>query len=649
MRKIFDVMRPETWFENCKIPLEGVLNVQFKMMPSLDLEGSNIVIEQILNNTAPKPTVLRFFWPQEMRVDVATGISNALANHWVIHASQDIEFFSHKVSSLTTYIRYAPLLESRKIKWCGVLNFEWKGSKYAIPCEWEMGNESHTIPFFDYINTYEDFTYVIDSDFIVVNRNYYAEIHEKNDYLGSNILNLIPDISEYLIRSLKWNISYNFYYPNTLFSNIQSHHIEITPINNYILLKFKTNKTIQNTAQLITKNDFIKNIRESTQLGYLIFLNIRRFKLVNETIGLFAADEILFEIQNRFKEAFGKESVIQWYGDRFLIYVKETLFKESDFLDMLAKPFFYKNQKFNISFSVLAHYLQSSELLFVEDVISRLENEINDVKEIDKNRLVMIPFLETEKKFAIHIESDLLTAVQNNDLYLLYQPIVALHDKSFLGAEALVRWKHPIQGIINPDNFIPLAEESGLIDPLTTWVFERACLESLPWIRNNNFILSINISPSQFSRIDFVDHVQNVTSDLSLNPNQIKLEITETIAMSDDLKNKERLQYLKEMGFLIAIDDFGTGQAGFHYLKNTSIDTIKFDKSLIRDISLDSTQKLIQALILLIHDLGMKVLAEGIESEDEFEILKSLGCDYGQGYYFGRPMTIEGLLNYIKT
>lgn len=420
------------------------------------------------------------------------------------------------------------------------------------------------------------------------------------------------------------------------------------PINGFILIRFKTIKTIQNTTQFISKNEFIKNIKASNSSGYLIFLNARRFKLINESIGLFAADEILLEIQNRINSKYGVGSTIQWYGDRFLIFIDELNFNEEEFVEILAEPFFYKNQKFQIAFSILAHFVHASKMLYLENTVSRLENEINYLKEVDKNKFMLIPFSEEERKFSIHIESDLLHAVENNDLYLLYQPIVHLSDKSFFGAEALVRWRHPIQGVINPDNFIPLAEESGIIDPLTTWVFEKACVESLTWLKNSDFLLSVNISPSQFSRVDFVYHVNKVIDSLKINPSKIKLEITESLAMSDDLKNKERLQYLKNMGFQIAVDDFGTGQAGFHYLKNTAIDTIKFDKSLIRDIFLDSTQKLIQALILLIHDLGMKVLAEGIETQEEYEILNTLGCDYGQGYFFGRPMTMEQLHNYMN-
>jgi EAL domain-containing protein (putative c-di-GMP-specific phosphodiesterase class I) len=247
------------------------------------------------------------------------------------------------------------------------------------------------------------------------------------------------------------------------------------------------------------------------------------------------------------------------------------------------------------------------------------------------------------------LEADLATALGDEELYLLYQPIFDLGTARIEGVEALLRWRHPVRGIVGPDEFIPLAEESGLIVPIGRWVLEQACSRAAAWARAGRAIgVSVNVSALQLGRPDFFEDVRRTLADSGLDPSSLLLEVTETTVMRDIAAAAEDLQQVKDLGVRIAIDDFGTGYASLSHLQRMPVDVLKVDRSFVAALDQDEQNaSLLSAIVGLGRSLSMKVLAEGIETDEQLQAVTEIGCEMGQGYHLGRPNppeAIDGLL-----
>ena len=239
--------------------------------------------------------------------------------------------------------------------------------------------------------------------------------------------------------------------------------------------------------------------------------------------------------------------------------------------------------------------------------------------------------------------NELRQAVEKEQLRIHYQPQISLESQAIIGVEALMRWEHPTKGLIYPDNFIPLAEESGLIIEMGYWILKKACIETQEWLdEGKDMHVSVNISGKQFQRDDFLNEILEVLKISGLNPKKLILEITETIAISNIEYTISILGKLKELGIKVAIDDFGTGYCSLSYLSEMGANELKIDRLFISDIETNSKNKTISnAIIVLAKELGMEVTAEGIESIEQLNILKEMNCEKGQGYYFSRPVPKE--------
>jgi len=247
----------------------------------------------------------------------------------------------------------------------------------------------------------------------------------------------------------------------------------------------------------------------------------------------------------------------------------------------------------------------------------------------------------TEK---LQLEHDLRLAIKRNEFLVFYQPKVDVKSKKIIGMEALIRWDKPGEGIINPNKFIPLAEETGLIIPIGFEVLKTACLQNKAWQEAGYppVRVAVNLSVRQFKQKNLVEIIKGVLEDVDLQPCYLELEITESIAMNDFEFTIEMLNRLQGMGIHIALDDFGTGYSSFSYLKNIPINTLKIDKSFIDDIAMCSRGKDISnSLVMMAHCFNLIVVAEGVETSEQFDVLSEQGCDVVQGYLFSKPVCFE--------
>ena len=234
------------------------------------------------------------------------------------------------------------------------------------------------------------------------------------------------------------------------------------------------------------------------------------------------------------------------------------------------------------------------------------------------------------------LEADLREAIENDHLRLLYQPIVNKSGETVISVEALCRWTHPTLGEIPPSEFIAIAEHSGLIIELGNWVLRRACTDGKAW---PELTVAVNVSSLQFRRIDFVEVVERILTETQFDPVRLELELTESVLLGNIDTAEAAMLRLKALGVRLALDDFGTGYSSLSYLHRFPCDTIKVDRSLVRDSGLNgSTPLILRSVIALAHELGKEVVAEGVETAADASYLRSIGCEYGQGFYYGEPM-----------
>ena len=257
----------------------------------------------------------------------------------------------------------------------------------------------------------------------------------------------------------------------------------------------------------------------------------------------------------------------------------------------------------------------------------------------------------------LSLEHNLRDAIEEKQFELYYQPIIELKTESIAGCEALIRWNHPALGLVPPNEFIPKAEESGLINPMGKWIIEEACqahnrFQTLANKNPNctkNIYMSINLSGKQFEDMDLINDIANIFTNDNIKTSYIKMEITETLLMANPELAAASLSSLKRLGVTLAIDDFGTGYSSFSYLHRFPLDTLKIDRAFISSmLSNNKSLEIVRSLINLAHNLGMNVIAEGFEQEEEKSQLQTMDCDYGQGYYFSKPVPEREFAELLK-
>lgn len=398
---------------------------------------------------------------------------------------------------------------------------------------------------------------------------------------------------------------------------------------------------------ILEENITQKNVPSSI-LGFIL-LDLDYFKVVNDSLGHEAGDLLLKEVSKRLQAATDHREVklARFGGDEFIILVPQ-LSSEKEIteicdriMEVMAAPFLIKGQKLNISTSMgISFYPKDGTDL--NSLIKNADLAMYGSKELGRNCYSLYhPDMKHHANKRMDLEILLRKALDDNEFILYYQPKVNLHTGEINGMEALIRWKNKLDQIILPDAFIPIAEETGLINPIGEWVLREACRQCKEWqdLGFGDLTISVNLSPIQFQRQNLVGMVISVLEETGLSPNSLELEVTEGIVMKNPEEAVVVLQELKQLGIKISIDDFGTGFSSLSYLKFFPIDTLKIDRSFIANIERDDADaKIASAVISLAHSLKIDVVAEGVENWEQYDFLVNRSCDYAQGNFISKPV-----------
>jgi diguanylate cyclase (GGDEF)-like protein/PAS domain S-box-containing protein len=385
----------------------------------------------------------------------------------------------------------------------------------------------------------------------------------------------------------------------------------------------------------------------------VLFLDLDRFKVVNDSLGHEAGDQLLQKVARRLMGCIRPEDTVARLGGDEFVVLFEDIQSVNDGISVAdriaqshAHPYHLQGQEVFVSCS-MGIALSSGGDTAPSDLIRDAEVAMYRAKANGERSIeVFDPSMNAQAMARFQMETELRQGLERGEFVLHYQPVVGLHRGVIEGWEALVRWQHPERGLIPPLEFIPLAEETGLIVPLGKWVLEAACRQAGHWARafpsEVPRLMNVNLSARQFGRSELIAEVSNALAQSGLDPRNLKLELTESVMMHDPLASLEVMKVFLDMNIHLVVDDFGTGYSSLSYLKRFPVDTLKIDKSFVDGIGKDpESTAIVTAIVSLAQSLGMKVTAEGIETHEQMEYLQSLNCEQGQGYYFSRPLPAE--------
>jgi diguanylate cyclase (GGDEF)-like protein len=389
----------------------------------------------------------------------------------------------------------------------------------------------------------------------------------------------------------------------------------------------------------------------------LIFADLDKFKYINDTMGHPFGDKLLKAVAKLFLGCVRAcDTVARLGGDEFVFVITEVG-GENDAEKVCQKIIATLDLPINIdgkdiqATASLGFALYPQHDATIDGLISKADTAMYAAKQQGRNAYQSFsPALSHIMLERMSIETKLKTAMENRELSLFYQPQIDLSGNGIAGVEALVRWHHPDLGWIRPGRFIPVAEEIGLIVPLGEWILREACRQQCEWVRQGlpPLRVAVNISAIQFRQEGFVDAVKSIITCMDIGPQMIELELTESSLMSGAERNVNTLFSLRNLGIRIAIDDFGTGFSSLSYLRKFPLDRIKIDQSFVRFIHADPTNAaIVRTIIALANNMGLEVIAEGIETQQEMDFIKACSCHEAQGYYFSKPLTADDFREWL--
>lgn len=384
----------------------------------------------------------------------------------------------------------------------------------------------------------------------------------------------------------------------------------------------------------------------------LLFLDCDRFKAVNDALGHLVGDQFLIAIAERLKTCVGDHLLARLGGDEFTILLENTpdqhiaINVAHRIQRSLLEPFYIDDNEFFISASIgvvmsQLDYIQPAEMLRDADTAMYRAKALGRAR-----HEVFNASMREDVQSKLQLETDLRRAIERQEFILNYQPIVALDTGMITGFEALVRWISPDLGFVSPGKFIPLAEDTGLIVPLGEWVLREACCQLRAWQTENltdiPLTMSVNLSVKQFSQLNLIETIDQILAETGLSAGCLKLEITESAIMENSDSAAVILDQLRARNIHLSIDDFGTGYSSLSYLHRFPVNTLKVDRSFVSRLDgVDGNVAIVQAIVTLAQTMGMDVVAEGIETVEQQQHLKTIGCEYGQGYLFCKPVNAE--------
>ena len=427
-----------------------------------------------------------------------------------------------------------------------------------------------------------------------------------------------------------------------------AHYDALTDLPNRLLLKDRLEQALARAS------------RDGSLVGVL-FIDLDRFKKVNDSLGHRTGDQLLVHMAAALAKCVRKaDTVVRLGGDEFTVVIpdidpgEEAVSVISSIARMIMSefslPLVIDDREISITTSIgIAVYPKDADNF--DDILKNADSAMYHAKDMGGNNFQFYsPQLNAWTLEQLKLESDLRRALERDELRLYYQPQIATDSGRVVGAEALLRWQHPEMGMVSPAKFIPLAEETGLIVPIGEWVLRTACAQNKAWRDQGleDIMVSVNIAARQFSRSDLVDRVKQVLAQSELEPASLGLEITEETIMDNAESTVERLHQLKELGVYLSIDDFGTGYSSLSYLKRFPIDHLKIDYVFIKSLPEDvESMCIVRAIIAMAHGLNLTVVAEGVETAEQYEFLKQQSCEMIQGYYFAKPMPADEFRRFL--
>jgi diguanylate cyclase (GGDEF)-like protein len=393
----------------------------------------------------------------------------------------------------------------------------------------------------------------------------------------------------------------------------------------------------------------------------VFFLDIDRFKVINDSLGHLAGDELLSGIARRLEQSLrstdmvarldGQCTLARLGGDEFTLLLAgirsplDARAVADRLVAAVSKPFVLQGREVVVSVSI-GVVMGDARYQRAEDMLRDADTAMYRAKDRGKARFeVFDSSMLAAAEERLLIESDLRRAIEQQEFRLHYQPIVTLSGQQLCGFEALLRWQHPTRGLMPPNSFIPIAEETGLIVPIGHWVLREACRQMRVWDSEfpecANLIVNVNLSARQCLHPDLVRDVARILDETGLAPNRLKLEITESLVLEGSDAVIEILTALRALGVQLGLDDFGMGYSALSYLQRLPVQSLKIDRSFVSDIQNTGNLEIIRAILSLAAALSMNVTAEGVETADQATRLTSLSCEFGQGFYFDKPLTHE--------
>jgi diguanylate cyclase (GGDEF)-like protein/PAS domain S-box-containing protein len=404
----------------------------------------------------------------------------------------------------------------------------------------------------------------------------------------------------------------------------------------------------------------LARMQRSRSLGAILFLDLDRFKLVNDSLGHHVGDELLVSVAPRLKQALrSADTVARFGGDEFGILL-EDISEEHDAIAaaeriaaIFARPFVVGASEHFVTVSIGIALARGGEV--ADDLVRDADAAMYRAKEHGRARYEVFDDAMRFRAIArLRMENDLRRALAREEFRLVYQPVVSLAEREIVGVEALIRWHHPTLGVVSPVDFIPVAEESGLIGPIGDWVLEQACRQAARWYPMRPdaapFRVSVNLSAVQIAKRGFADTVEAVLRNTGLDASCLSLEITESVLLADSEALTQTLRALKASGVRLVIDDFGTGYSALGYLSRLPLDALKIDRSFVIGLGIHSRDTAItQAIIGMSRALSLEVVAEGVETPLQIAELRRLGCNLAQGFHFSRPVAPEEITKMLQS
>ena len=423
------------------------------------------------------------------------------------------------------------------------------------------------------------------------------------------------------------------------------HYDQLTKLPNKSLIK-----------QHITRE--ITTSKKSNKKIAIIFLDLDGIKRINESMGHTLGDDIIKIIAKRLQQCISSDDLVgRWEGDEFVIILSDVKLAEEVFstvqniFQRFLEPISLLQQKQLVISTSIGISIYPADGNNTMTLVQNADMAMHIVKSKGGNgHLFYTDDMNDVVTERLGIETGLRAALEQNQFELYYQPLVNIETQKITGAEALIRWNHPTKGLIPPDKFIPVAEDSDLIIPIGEWVINQACAQCKLWRQHgiDNLKVSVNVSARQFRDNTLPNTVKDALEKTGLNPADLTLELTESSIMEDVEQTIENLHLFKKIGVSLSIDDFGTGYSSLAYLKRFPIDKLKIDRSFVQNVDNNADDKsIVRSIISLGHNLNLSIIAEGVEKIEHMNLLDSLDCEESQGYYISRPLPLNQFIEFV--